>query len=425
MHVIEFVIEGFKGIASVCKVKAGKLVQVSGKNEAGKSSLLDGLEWTLTGKVQGKKPKVSPIHRGLKFTRGEVTLKGLRVKRRLSEEGREQLALESPEGATFNQPQGRIYELVKDLAFDPLAFGRLTPAEQRERLLGLIGVDLEEIEARRETVYMRRRDINRDHKTALARVGDPVEGAPEKPVDVERLEADLESCLLKGAENMEARNEARLAEGDAERANEEVERIDREIARLEELLADSREKRLEAADAEEKASERAAKLRKAAGELTDPDPAPLRVTIAEGRRANDRLKEAAERARRQKEADALAAKSERLTETLAEIDAEKEAALAGAEMPVEGLGVSEDGVTFNGEPFEQLATSRRIQICTAIAAAMNPHLNIAIVRDGNDLDADSFAAFAGYCEEHGIQPWIERIVPVGEALVIEEGRVKT
>src|SRR3546814_4371794 len=88
---------------------------------------------------------------------------------------------------------------------------------------------------------------------------------------------------------------------------------------------------------------------------------------------------------------------------------ERNAALASAEMPVEGLAfaIGEDGkatLMFDGLPFdrEQISTAVQLRVSTAIGMAANPRLRVLRIMDGSLLDDDSMAMLAQMAEAEEI-----------------------
>ncbi len=427
LTIVRVEVEQFKRLVNLVEVDpSGDVIQVTGKNGAGKSSLLDGIEWVLTGKILGKKPLRPPVHRGKEFARGLVDLGKSTVERKVTAEGREQVLVRTADGAVFNKPQTRLDQLFDALSFDPLAYNRMKPSEQRETLLRLAGVDFGDLDARRGAIYQKRRDTNRDHRQALARIGDRITGAPKKPVDTAALAASLVAAREEIGKNAEARHAAEIKAADARRDQQALNGADVEIQRMKAELRRLKENQLRLEETAIASASDAKTVAEAAARLVDPDTEEIEASISDARDANELYREHSARAGREREAAELGKKSAKLTAELEDVDAEKSAALDAAKMPIKGLGVSDDGVTFDGNPFEEESTSKSIEVCTAIGAALNPRLNIALIRDGNDLDEDTFRAFAAYCERMKLQAWVERIVPVGDgAVVIEAGEVKS
>lgn len=115
----------------------------------------------------------------------------------------------------------------------------------------------------------------------------------------------------------------------------------------------------------------------------------------------------------------------RMTAAIGDLKEKKRASLARATMPIDGLAIADKTVTFNGIPLAQASGAERLRVSTAIAAALNPKLRVIRIRNGNDLDEDGVKLIAEFAAQHGLQVWIERIVPgTHTAVILEDGHVK-
>lgn len=114
----------------------------------------------------------------------------------------------------------------------------------------------------------------------------------------------------------------------------------------------------------------------------------------------------------------------KIEERMAKIDLEKQNAVSAAKFPIEGLGLDDETVMFQGRPFSQLSSGERLRVSTAIAMAMNPKLKVLFVRDGSLLDNAGMEAITTMAKEKDYQLWIERTEEgktVG--IYIEDGEV--
>jgi len=101
---------------------------------------------------------------------------------------------------------------------------------------------------------------------------------------------------------------------------------------------------------------------------------------------------------------------------------ERAKALREATMPIEGLGVSAEGVTYQNLPLEQASDSGRLKV--TIAMAMNPTLRVLRVKDGSLLDANNMEMLRSMAEAAEFQIWVERVgTEDAGAVVIADGTV--
>jgi len=122
-------------------------------------------------------------------------------------------------------------------------------------------------------------------------------------------------------------------------------------------------------------------------------------------------------------ADELARQQTGLTRKIAEIDRRKDEALQSAVMPAPGLTITEAGIDLNGHPFTQASQAERLRVALAIAAAADPTVRVAVIRDASLFDDDSLAAIAEWATANDYQVFLEVVGDAG-GVVIEDGAVK-
>ena len=170
----------------------------------------------------------------------------------------------------------------------------------------------------------------------------------------------------------------------------------------------------------------------------DADLAAVKAALADADRASERAAEAerllaawqaarAEYQRRQTEVEQLEGEARRLSTMIEDCDEAKQRALGAARFPVDGLGIDGDVVTFQRVPFAQASGAEKVRVGFAIAAALNPQLRVALVREGAALDDESLAAVLDAAKAGGFQVWIETVGErdsgEGVGVIIEDGRI--
>ena len=401
------------------------VVVVAGENEQGKSSVLDSIAYALGGKDL---LPTKPIREGQKRAEVMVDLGEYIVRRTFTPSG-STLAVMNRDGVKYPSPQALLDALVGRLSFDPLAFANQKPADQAATLRALARIDTTDIELARKAAYDERTLVNRDVtqlQAAIAKM--PLhQGIGTEMADPEALTAQL-AAADKLAD--EAATAQRACEAATQKRAAVSENLSRATVRVAKLRAE-----LEAAEAEEEtltmalsvacdAVDRAELLARGAA-VNVPDRTALRQQVGE---IADRNRKASENSRRA-EADAQLAEkraaAEALTAKIDSLDQQKADLLKRATFPVEGLGLDEHGVTWNGLPFDQAATSIRLRASVAIGLALNPKLKVLLIHAGNDLGPANLKAIAEQAAEAGGQLWIERIAGGDghQTVVIEDGAV--
>jgi ABC-type cobalamin/Fe3+-siderophores transport system ATPase subunit len=411
MRVIALTAENFKRLKAVHLSPGSGLVEITGRNGAGKSSVLDAIAAALGGKdaVPSK-----PVRDGAESARVVVDLGDIIVTRKFTG-GRTTLVVESRDGLKHPSPQSVLDAVVGPLSFDPLAFARQTSKQQAQTLRELVpGLDTTALDNERKAAFDKRTDVNRDVKALQAQLeAMPIVNAPDEEASI----ADLARQHRAASEKAAAHARAQQKQAEHERA---VEAATAALAEAERAVRTCRERLAAAEKLRDDHRAVVVSAQTPAGEL---DAIAARMEQAEKvneavRAKKARVAKAAELAKREEVAAALTAK-------IKEVDERKAAALAAAKLPVPGLAVDGDAVTLNGVPFEQASSAEQLRAGLAIGAALNPTLRVVLVRDGSLLDSEGLRLVADWAEANNMQVLIERVTDGGNGagIVIEDGEV--
>jgi len=119
------------------------------------------------------------------------------------------------------------------------------------------------------------------------------------------------------------------------------------------------------------------------------------------------------------------AASEDLSDQLQANTKRKREAIQKAQYPIAGLSLSDEHVTYNGIPFEQLSGAETLKVSMAVAMAVNPKLRVIRIKDGSLLDSKNLAIIDKMAGDNNFQIWMESVDETGEiGIVIEAGAVK-
>lgn len=390
-QVKKITVENFKGVKEVQIDPEGRaLVVVAGVNGAGKSSVLDAVQEIIDPKGTRLTPK--PIRDGAKEARAEIVTDGIRLERVWKKNGAGTLSAYATDGAKYSSGRDVVAKLTGGLLFDPSVILTGSDKDVRDAILASAGVadEYAKLQAERKDRYEERRDKNRD----AARAKGALEGAPTGPFPDHEPDAAAAQAAVDAWENV-----ARAVDV-AERAQEKQERTEEA---LEVAKRNAQAARIELT----KATETLEAMRVEAVKL-----APT------GDAAREQIGQLTERAaryhdgvrRRVLEADAqdAATAAQRAADDLAATEEKIAGLLADADIPVEGLAVTEDGLTIDGVPFRQVNSARRLQVAFELATAQRPDLRLVIIRDGDLLDSDTLAAVAKSAEKSGYLVLVER-----------------
>lgn len=186
-HIVSLTAENFKRLRAVEITPDGNVVVISGRNAQGKSSVLDAIWAALAGKA-GAKNLDRPIRDGETSATVTVELDDLVVTRRWTEKTNT-LTVASKDGRKYAKPQQVLDDLIGKLAFDPLEFANMRPADQRATLLQVVDLPFNptDLENARRRTYDARTDDNREAKrleALLASIPEVPDGTPDTEVDV-------------------------------------------------------------------------------------------------------------------------------------------------------------------------------------------------------------------------------------------------
>ncbi|MGH3651588.1 AAA family ATPase [Glutamicibacter sp.] len=378
----------------------GNLVIVAGKNGQGKSSVLDSIAAALGGANSKTTPK--PIRDG--EDRAEIVLETeeLTVTRVFTPSG-SRLTLTSKDGAKYPKAQAKLDELVGNLSMDPLAFTLLDDKKQLAQLLDLVDLpfDPDQLEAERKQVFDERTAVNRrvkEFESALAQFGELPEGVPANEVSVSELLGEYRKL-----EQAQQENDRYLT--DLNESQYKVQELERQLAAAKDHLA-------KVTDFVSNLSDHTADLEQ------------LRAQIDGAEETNRLVRKAQERGALSFQFEAAKGQANQLTAKLDQIAKTKADGLASAQFPVEGLGFTEDGVTYQSVPFKQASSAEQIRVSMAMAIALNPKLKVIRIQDGSLLDTDSLALIEATAQEHGYQIWLEVVGDdIEDAYTIIDGEV--
>lgn len=422
MKIVSLTAENVKKLKAVEIKPDGSLVQITGANGSGKSSVLDAIYMALAGT---KAIPSKPVRTGADKARIKLDLGDVIVTRRFTAAGGTSLTVEAADGAKYGSPQKMLDELLGSLTFDPLEFSRMDPRKQLETLRGLVQIDvnIDQLDADNKHDYDARTDVNRRAKTlrtqAESIVVDP--GAPAEPVDVSELTAEMQRAGEHNADIERRRANREKAAGDIAARRASAANYRRMIEDMRQKIAEAEQSAVENEEAAKGLQERI----NAAGELPTPiDVAAISAKINAAAATNQAVARNKDRAELERQATAAETNAAALTKQIDERTAKRAEAIASATMPVPGLSFGDGEVIYQDLPFDQACSAEQLRVSVAIAMAGNPKLRVLRIKDGSLLDENGLQLIAEMAAERDYQVWIERVDTSGKVgIVMEDGEV--
>lgn len=404
-RLVELRAQNFKKLKAISIKPDRALFKISGRNEQGKSSILDAVAAAIGGK-DAFPP--APVRAGQKAAEISVDFGALKITRTITNrEGggiNHTLTLEFADGKRPKEKQHVLDELRgSPIADDPLAFARMKPKERFDLVKGLVNYDFETMAQKRKDLFETRTQVGRDLVRAKAAVQN-IDVAPDAPrdiVDVTQLAQELREAIRFNNEIAERRRRREEATSRVEEIQDQIDVLMAEMAEL--------KKKLDTAE-----------------QLPKPkDVSSIEMKIQNADAHNAAARQAAEKDSKISERDRLDEEYETLTQSISDMDEERDAAIRKAKLPVSNLTFGDDDIMVDGLPFDAASTARKMRVSTALLMALKPQLRVLLVREGSLLDDEARAALQADAEANNFVVLMETVgedISAG-GVVIEDGMV--
>lgn len=415
--IISLTVENIKKIKAITIRPSGNVVEITGRNGQGKSTVLDAIWWALKGKDN---IQTAPIRNGEKSGKITLELQDYLIERtfrrnELGDDYTTKISVITKDRARMTSPQAVLDGFTGMLGFDPLAFMRQTPKQQYDTLRGLckLDVDVEELDRQYKDLFARRTDVNRDVKTCEARLANMVipAGAPTERVDVAALVDKVEEINAANSAIAQQQRMRQTLLADNVRRGEEAKKL---YARLAEIEKENKS-----------TAEQIGTITDYLRENKPQDAAFYSEKIKQAEQINSIMDLRDNRALEEKALRAAQSKADDLTSQMQALQEQKRAAIESAHLPVSGLEFGDGELLLNGVPLEQLSAAEQLKLSMDIAMAENPKLRVILLKDASLLDPQSTEYVRRRAEQEGYQVWEERVSAEGSVgFVIEDGELK-
>jgi AAA15 family ATPase/GTPase len=402
-------------IENVKRVKAVKieptpngLTIVGGKNNQGKSSVLDAIAWALGGnKYRPSQPEregsVTPPYLHV------VLSNGLVVERKGKNSD---LKVIDPNGQKHGQQL--LDSFVEELAIDLPKFLNANNKEKANILLRIIGVGdkLHELEQKEQELYNRRHAIGQiaDQKAKFAKEQPYYPDAPKEPVSAADLIKKQQEILARNGENQRKRLRVQQIQA-------EFEQQGKEVARLKAMLNAAQEKY-------NKLQQDLAIAQKDAQDLVDESTAELEESIRQIDEINRKVRANLDKEKAEEDAREYGRQYEALTTEIEAVRKQKIDLLANANLPLPGLSVQDGELIYNGQKWDNMSGSDQLKVATAIVRKLKPQCGFVLIDKLEQMDMDTLREFGQWLEQEGLQAIATRVSTGDEcSIIIEDGYV--
>lgn len=444
MQINRIQIKNFLSISNV-ELIPGKVNQIVGGNNVGKTTILKAIQAGLEGCTDG-----SVVKHGEEAAELVIELDEMTVRRRIKSDGSGSVSItNNKDKSKLARPQEVLDELVNSNAFNPLDL--LDPKRRTEALLKCIPITVGEEELKKALTSLSPIDVppldykqhglkvaESAHRYFYQRRHEAGKIAKEKRATYEIKEKELpvptpDEVLPDRSELRSLIDEAETSlQGERDKYSLHKER-QTQLAALEKQRADNLERgtRLEeqiraAQEALEKVQDAAIKFdtyiedHKKKIELVKPDQAIIEASQKKKSDAQAILTKIAEKEAENQKRDHVAsvrAEAEKAEEFHAALNRTveylntsfKEELMSKADLPVPNLTYSEGSFFLEGSSIDNLSSSKSVRLAVAIARKLAGPTKIICIDGAELLDAESYEALRTEIENDGFTYFITKV----------------
>ena len=386
-------------IENVKRIKAVKLEPtpngltiVGGRNNQGKTSVLDSIAWALGGdrfKPSQANREGSVVQPYLKITLSN----GIVVERAGKNSSLKVIDSNGNKGG-----QQLLNEFIESFALNLPKFLQATANEKANILLQIIGVGdrLVELEHAETEKYNERHTIGQiaQQKKKYADEMTFYEGVPSEPISASELIKQQQEILYTNAQNQKKREHLSELREKKHLLEEELNRVNADL-KLAELSA---------------------------VDLVDRSTAELEKNIEQIDKLNIKIRSNLDKERAEESAHDFQTQYETLTAELEKIRADKKKLLDNADLPLPELSVVNGEITYKGMKWDNMSGSEQLRVATAIIRKLNPECGFVLVDKLEQMDTETLQEFSQWLESEKLQVIATRVGTGDEcSIIIEDG----
>ena len=400
-------------LENVKRIKAVKLeptenglTLIGGKNNQGKTSVLDSIAYALGGadfKPSNTRRKGSMVDPYLRVTLSN----GIIAERKGKSSA---LKVTDPSGNKAGQTL--LDSFISAFALDLPKFMNSSDKEKAKVLLQIIGVGdkLAEFDLEEDRLANERLTIGRIAKEKRGHAEQMVQwdGVPEEPVSATDLIRQQQEILARNGENQRKREKAKQIKLSYDRALSEVQDLEIRLENAKKVL--------------ETLTEDLATANKTDENLQDESTEALQRNLEEIESINAKVRDNLEKAKAQMEAEEYAKKYAELNDQIERVRNRRMSLLDGVQMPLDGLSVDHGALIYNGQPWDNMSGSDQLKVATAIVRKLKPECGFVLMDKLEQMDLDTLKDFGAWLEAEGLQAIATRVSTGDECTVyIEDG----
>jgi len=403
MKINQLEIENVKRIKAVkIEPSANGLTIIGGRNNQGKTSVLDSIAWVLGGdkfRPSQAQREQSVIPPNLRITMSN----GLVVERKGKNSA---LKVTDPNGEKGGQQL--LNDFVEQFALNLPKFMDSGSKEKAQILLKIIGVGdkLLTLEREEQEKYNERLAIGRiaDQKEKYAKEQPSYNDAPAELVSASELIKEQQDILAQNGENRRKRERLHQMEQEDQRLMEQIQEL---LKKQEAVRADLTIARMDAKD------------------LEDQSTAVLEQNISDIEEINRKVRANLDKEKAEDDAKEYRRQYDQLSKQLDETRDAKNKLLNSAELPLPELSIKDGELVYKGQQWDNMSGSDRLKVSTAIVRKLNPECGFVLLDKLEQMDLlEVLKEFGEWLEAERLQAIATR-VSTGEecSIIIEDGYV--
>ena len=385
------------------------LTIIGGKNNQGKTSVLDSIAWALGGDKfrpsgAAREGSAVPPHLKVKLSNGIIVERcgknsDLKVTDESGKRGGQQL----------------LNAFISTFALDLPKFMESSSKDKAAVLLQIIGVGdkLAEYDTQENKLYNRRLEIGRiaEQKSKYAAELPEYEGVPKEPVSASELIHQQQEILARNGENQRKRDRAEQLKAAHANITSRIEILRSQLSELE-TQQNSISEDLKIAE-------------QSAAFLYDESTAELENNIRDIESINIKIRSNLDKEKAEMEAKQYKDEYDSLTGMIETVRADRRKLLDNAALPLPGLSVDNGELTYNGAKWDCMSGSEQLRVAAAIVRKLNPECGFVLMDKLEQMDIETLNEFGTWLEAEGLQTIATRVSTGDEcSIIIEDGYVK-
>lgn len=385
------------------------LTIIGGKNNQGKTSVLDSIAWALGGDKfrpsgAAREGSAVPPHLKVKLSNGIIVERcgknsDLKVTDESGKRGGQQL----------------LNAFISTFALDLPKFMESSSKDKAAVLLQIIGVGdkLAEYDSQENKLYNRRLEIGRiaEQKAKYAAELPEYEGVPKEPVSASELIHQQQEILARNGENQRKRDRAEQLKAAHANITSRIEILRSQLSELE-TQQNSISEDLKIAE-------------QSAAFLYDESTAELENNIRDIESINIKIRSNLDKEKAEMEAKQYKDEYDSLTGMIETVRADRRKLLDDAALPLPGLSVDNGELTYNGAKWDCMSGSEQLRVAAAIVRKLNPECGFVLMDKLEQMDIETLNEFGTWLEAEGLQAIATRVSTGDEcSIIIEDGYVK-